>query len=60
MRLCAFADESDKTLEGQIAALHRNGIDLIELRNINKKNILDILIFYGILYCDVPYAKCGS
>lgn len=39
MRLCAFADESDKTLDGQIAALHRNGIDLIELRNINKKNI---------------------
>ena len=30
MRLCAFADESDKTLEGQIAALHRNGIDLIK------------------------------
>ena len=39
MRLCAFADESDKTLDGQIDALHRNGINLIELRNIDKKSI---------------------
>ena len=44
MRLCAFADESSKTLDGQIAALHRNGIDLIELRNINKKNIADFTL----------------
>ena len=28
-RLCAFADEADSALSGQIAALKRNGISLL-------------------------------
>ncbi len=42
IRLCAFADEADKALGAQIAALQRNGISLIEIRNINKKNVADL------------------
>ena len=38
--LSAFADEAGTTLEEQIAALKRNGIDYIEPRNINGKPIL--------------------
>jgi len=39
--LSAFADEADSTLAGQIDALKRNGIDYIEMRNVNGKNIID-------------------
>ncbi len=39
IRLCAFADESDKMVDGQIAALKRNEIDLIELRGLDGKNV---------------------
>lgn len=42
IQLCAFADESDDRLEGQIAALKRNGISLIEIRNVNGKNVMDL------------------
>lgn len=42
IRLSAFADESDATIEGQILALKRNGISYIELRWIKDKNIADI------------------
>ena len=42
IRLCAFADESSPTLEGQIDALKRNNISLIELRTINDKNVFDL------------------
>lgn len=44
IRLCAFADESDGSLNGQIEALKRNNISLLEIRNINGKNILDITL----------------
>lgn len=40
-RLCAFADEADKKLSGQIAALRENGISQIELRGVNGKNVAD-------------------
>ena len=40
--LSAFADEAGTTLEEQIAALKRNGIDYIEPRNINGKPILTL------------------
>lgn len=39
IRLAAFADEADKTLEGQIDALKRNGIEYIEVRGIYDKNV---------------------
>ena len=38
-RLCAFADEASPMLDGQIEALHRNQIDLLEIRGVNKTNI---------------------
>lgn len=41
VRLCAFADEADKNLDGQICALKENGIALIELRNVNGKSVAD-------------------
>lgn len=42
MRLCAFADEASAELQGQIAALQRNGISFLEIRGVNGKNIKDI------------------
>ncbi|MBR7116466.1 MAG: sugar phosphate isomerase/epimerase [Clostridia bacterium] len=39
IRLCAFADEADSSLEGQIEALKAADIGYIELRGINGKNI---------------------
>ena len=41
IKLCAFADEASNELQGQIKALKRNGISLIEVRGINGKNVLD-------------------
>ena len=40
--LSAFADEASATLEGQISALKRNNITLIELRNIDGKSVIDM------------------
>jgi sugar phosphate isomerase/epimerase len=40
--LCAFADEADSSLAGQIKALRENGIGYIELRGIDKVNVADI------------------
>ena len=42
MKLCAFADEASAMLSGQIAALQRNDISLLEIRGVNGKNIKDI------------------
>ena len=42
IRLCAFADEADPRLSGQIRALRRGGIDLIELRGVDGKNVADL------------------
>ena len=39
--ISAFADEAAASLKGQIEALHDNGIDHIELRFIDGKNIAD-------------------
>ncbi len=39
IRLCAFADEADSNVDGQIAALKRNGIGLIELRGLDGTNV---------------------
>lgn len=41
-RLCAFADEAAAPLDGQIRALSRNSINLIELRGIDGENVADI------------------
>lgn len=42
VKLCAFADEASKSLDGQIAALKRNGIYAIELRGVDGTNIADL------------------
>ena len=42
MRLCAFADEAAESLFGQIEAMQKNGISLLEIRHINGENIKDI------------------
>lgn len=42
IRLSAFADESDNRIEGQIAALKRNGLSLLEIRNVNGKNVMEL------------------
>ena len=39
IRLCAFADESSSTVTGQLDALKRNGIKLIEIRGLDGKNV---------------------
>lgn len=39
IKLCAFADEADDALAGQIKAMQENGIGLLELRTINRKNV---------------------
>ncbi|MCQ2428021.1 MAG: sugar phosphate isomerase/epimerase [Clostridia bacterium] len=38
-RLCAFADEADKALSGQISALIANNMKLIELRGVDGENV---------------------
>lgn len=38
-RLCAFADEADPLIEGQIRAMKENGIELLEMRGVNGKNV---------------------
>ena len=42
MRLCAFADEASSQISGQISALKRNGIDLLEIRGVDGQNISKI------------------
>lgn len=44
IRLCGFSDEAASGLEGQIAALKRNGISLMELRSVGGKNVKDFTI----------------
>lgn len=42
MRLSAFADEASVSLEGQIEALKRNNISMLEIRGVDGENIKDI------------------
>lgn len=42
MKIYAFADEASSRLDGQIAALHRNGLDGLEIRGVNGTNVSDI------------------
>ena len=39
IRLCAFSDEYNKSLEAQIEGLKKNGISLMEIRNVDGINI---------------------
>lgn len=42
IQLCAFADEASVELGGQIEALKRNGMGLLEIRGVDGENIRDI------------------
>lgn len=42
IRLCAFADEADKYVDGQIKALHRNNIEFVEVRGVDGINVSEI------------------
>lgn len=44
MRLCAFADEASPDIEGQVRALLRNAMRLLEIRGVNGKNIKDVSV----------------
>ena len=44
IKLCAFSDEAATSLQGQIAAMKRNGIALTELRSVNGKNVKDLTL----------------
>ena len=43
-KLCAFADEADPAIAGQIEALHDNGIEFIELRGVEGRNMTDLTV----------------
>lgn len=42
MKIFAFADEASSMIEGQIAAMLRNRLDGLEIRNVDGQNISDI------------------
>ncbi len=42
IKLCAFADEASPAVSGQIAAMKRNGISLLEIRGVDGTNISEI------------------
>jgi len=42
IRIFAFADEAANDLKGQIAAMHRNGLQGLEIRNVEGKNVSDL------------------
>ena len=41
-KLCAFADEADPSMSGQIEALHDNGIEFIEMRGVDGRNVTEL------------------
>ena len=42
MKIYAFADEASGQIDGQIAAMRRNGLDGLEIRGVDGANIADI------------------
>ena len=42
MRIFAFADEANNMIDGQIAAMRRNSLAGLEIRNVDGVNISDI------------------
>ena len=43
-RIFAFADEASSMTDGQIAAMKRNGLDGLEIRNVDEENISRITV----------------
>ena len=44
IKLCAFADEANSALEGQIKALNENNIPYLEVRGINGKSVINFTV----------------
>lgn len=44
IKLCAFSDEADASLDGQIDALKRNNIPYMEMRNVDGKNVTELTL----------------
>lgn len=42
MKLYAFADEASSMIDGQITAMKENGLDGLEIRNVDNVNVVDI------------------
>ena len=42
MNIYAFADEASPMMDGQIAALKRNGLQGLEIRHVDGENVSDI------------------
>lgn len=42
MKIYAFADEASPLIDGQIAAMRQNGVDGLEIRNVDSVNIAEI------------------
>ncbi len=42
LKIYAFADEASKEIDGQIAAMQRNGLSGLEIRGVDGENIADI------------------
>ncbi len=66
IRLCAFADEYADSLDEQIEGLKLNGIDLIELRTVGGKNVVDFTdeeaqeIYRKLSSCGISVWSVGS
>lgn len=60
IRLCAFSDEYSKDLDKQIEGLKRCGISLMEIRNVNGRNIADIDSASAVEYRRILDANCIS
>lgn len=44
MKIYAFADEASPMIDGQIAAMQRNGLNGLEIRNVDNINVSDITV----------------
>ena len=44
LRIFAFADEADPSIDGQIAAMKRNGLHGLEIRGVDGQNVADISV----------------
>ncbi|MBQ2287031.1 MAG: sugar phosphate isomerase/epimerase [Clostridia bacterium] len=42
MKIYAFADEASSMIDGQITAMKQNGLDGLEIRNVDNVNVVDI------------------
>lgn len=44
IRIFGFADEASPMIDEQIKAMHRNGLDGLEIRNVDETNVADITL----------------